>query len=355
MKRSPAHKALLCTLGPSSLNPEVIGQLAAAGVSTFRINMSHTDIESLEREVRVIQRSSRVPVCIDTEGAQIRTGVMAPGVVVEPGTKVRLVGVPARGDATTIPINPANAIPRLTAGSRMSVDFDQVLLRLDHVGSEEAEATVLVGGDVGTRKAVTAFPSPQLPAFSAKDLRAIEIGVAEGVRQFALSFCEDPASIGQLREMAGPDSVVMAKIESRKGVRNLARIAERADALLIDRGDLSREVRIQAIPLLQKAIIREANSLGVPVYVATNLLESMVTRRGPTRAEVNDVISTLQEGADGLVLAAETAIGKHPVEAARMIVTLLKEYERSVAGYRLEDLLGDHPLATERPVPAPRP
>lgn len=149
----------------------------------------------------------------------------------------------------------------------------------------------------------------------------------------------------KLRELAGPGTRVIAKVESREGVRNLEEIARSADGILIDRGDLSREVRLEAIPLLQKSIIRKANELGVPVYVATNLLESMVTRRAPTRAEVNDVINTLLDGANGLVLAAETAIGKYPVEAARMIATLLKEYEGSSAGYRLEDLLGEHPLA----------
>jgi hypothetical protein len=145
--------------------------------------------------------------------------------------------------------------------------------------------------------------------------------------------------------MVGPHATIIAKIESRDGVRNLARIARLADRILIDRGDLSRAVRLEAIPLLQKAIIHKANTLGIPVYVATNLLESMVTRRTPTRAEVNDVINTLLDGANGLVLAAETAIGRYPVEAARMIAALLKEYDGSIEGYQLEDLLGEHPLA----------
>lgn len=205
--------------------------------------------------------------------------------------------------------------------------------------------------EVGSRKAVTTFPSPRLPTFSEKDLRAIPVAKQNQIHEYALSFCDHPDSVNRLREMVGPGSTIIAKIESREGVRNLAEIARSADSVLIDRGDLSREVRLEAIPLLQKAIIRKANALGIPAYVATNLLESMVTRRSPTRAEVGDVINTLMDGANGLVLGAQTAIGKYPVEAARMIAALLKEYEGSIEGYHLDDLLGHHPPDVDRSRP----
>ncbi|HZY69798.1 MAG TPA: pyruvate kinase [Thermoplasmata archaeon] len=337
---------LLCTLGPSSLQREVIAQLEHVGVYSFRLNMSHTELTELERHIELIQSSSHVPVCIDTEGSQMRTGVMPPGAAVREGSTVRLVPETVEGTSTTIPLTPGSAIGRLAPSARMSIDFDSVVVQIDRVADGTAEGTVVTGGEVGTRKAVTAYPAPQLPAFSEKDLQAIRVGVSRGVQQYALSFCEQPSSLHQLRELVGPHATIMAKIESRTGVRNLARIAEAADALLIDRGDLSREVRLEAIPLLQKTIIRKANALGVPIYVATNLLESMVTRRTPTRAEVNDVMSTLLDGANGLVLASETAIGKYPVSAAKMIRSLIREYEQSIDGYRVDELLGEHPLAT---------
>jgi pyruvate kinase len=342
------RKALLCTLGPSSLNTRTIRQLEAAGVTCFRINMSHTEIDDLERVIHLIQGATQVPICIDSEGAQIRTGAMNEGVVVVEGSHVRLVPGTVMGDAATIPITPADALRKLDPSARVSIDFDSVVLALDRVTDGVADATVLVGGEIGSRKAVTAFPSPSLPAFSEKDLLAIRCAMGNHVQNYALSFCEQPGSVTQLREMVGPKSTIMAKIESRMGVRNLAKIAEVADCIIVDRGDLSREVRVEAIPLLQKAIIRKANALGIPIYVATNLLESMVTRRTPSRAEVNDVMNTLLDGADGLVLASETAIGKYPVEAARMIASLLKEYEGSIEGYHIDDLLGDHPLAAHR-------
>ena len=345
------RRTLICTLGPSSLNERVISQLEAAGVTSFRINMSHTDMADLERVIDFIQKCTKVPICIDTEGAQIRTGGMNDGVAVVEGSSVRLVTEAIKGDASAIPLTPGQAIETLKPGTQMSIDFDSAILRVGSVRDGVAEATVLVGGEIGSRKAVTAFPSPRLPTFSEKDLRAIPVAKQNQIHEYALSFCDHPDSVNRLREMVGPGNTIIAKIESREGVRNRAEIARSADSVLIDRGDLSREVRLEAIPLLQKAIIRKANALGIPVYVATNLLESMVTRRSPTRAEVNDVINTLMDGANGLVLAAETAIGKYPVEAARMIAALLREYEGSIEGYHLDDLLGDHPLDVDRSRP----
>jgi pyruvate kinase len=336
------------------LNRKVIPELDSVGVTSFRINMSHTDLADLERVIRFIQECTKVPICIDTEGAQIRTGAVESGFGVTAGGLVRIVPDPGRGGPSTIPISPGAVLRALQPGAIMSIDFDSVLLRIDSVGPEGADATVLTGGEIGTHKAVTVLPSPALPTFSPKDLEAVKIALRFGIREFALSFCEDPGSVHALRTLVGPDSTIIAKIESRMGVRNLTGIAEVADALLIDRGDLSREVRLEVIPLLQKAIIRKANALGIPVYVATNLLESMGSRRTPTRAEVNDVINTLMDGADGLVLAAETAIGKFPVEAARMIAALMNEYEGSIDGYRIEDLLGEHPLSIhQRPAEPP--
>jgi pyruvate kinase len=349
----PFQRALLCTLGPASLNERVIAQLEQTGAAVFRINMSHTEVGDLERIIRFIQKCTRVPISIDTEGARLRTGLMGDGVAVAEGAEVRLVAEAFWGDAFTIPIVPGDAIAHLEPGSKVSIDFDAVMLRVDKVDDGTAEATVLSGGEIGSRKAVTAFPSPELPTFSEKDLLATQVALKNGVHEFALSFAEDRDAVDQLRKMVGPENSIVSKIESQEGVRNLQDILESTDRILIDRGDLSREVRIEGIPLLQKEIIRAANARKVPVYVATNLLESMVTRRVPTRAEVNDVINTLMDGADGLVLAAETAVGKFPVEAARMIATLIKEYERSLDRSSLEELLGDHPLAT-RLAPDPR-
>lgn len=308
--------------------------------------MSHTEVDNLERVLRFVRKHSTVPLSIDTEGGRLRTGLMSDRVTLFSGATVRLVAEAFWGDDYTIPILPGTAIADLEPGTHVSLDFGSVLLRVDKVVDGSADATVLSGGEVGSRKAVTAFPSPKLPSFSPKDRVATKIALECGVREFAVSFCENAEAIQQFREMAGAGCTVVAKVESREGVRNFDQILASADKILIDRGDLSREVRIEGVPLLQKALIHRANEKQIPVYVATNLLESMVTHPTPSRAEVNDVLNTLIDGADGLVLAAETAIGRYPVEAARMIASLLREYHRSLEGYDFDRLLGDHPLAS---------
>lgn len=340
-----ADPLLLCTLGPSSLNERVIAQLEEAGAAIFRVNMSHTEVENLDRILKFVRENTQIPLSIDTEGARMRTGPMSDRVKVFEGGPVRLVPEAFWGDAYTIPITPGDVIARFEPGALVSIDFDAVILRVDRIVDDCAEATVLTGGEIGTRRAVTALPSPDLPVFSSKDHVAAKIALDNGVREFALSYCETADAVRQFREMVGPQATVVAKVESREGVRNLGEILRATDKILIDRGDLSREVRVEGIPMLQKEIIRRANVARVPVYVATNFLESMVRRRVPTRAEVNDVVNTLLDGANGLVLSAETAIGTYPVEAARMIASLIYEYRTSQGSRELGGLLGEHPLA----------
>lgn len=344
-RRPHFHRALLCTLGPSSLNPPVIRGLEAAGATGFRINLSHTRLDDLEGVLGRVREASPVPVTLDTEGAQIRTGDMGEGITLKTGRRVRLVAADVRGDESTIPLHPGNVVHKLRPRARVSVDFYSALLRVDRVTGHDAEAVVISGGRVKSHRAVSAYPAPALPMFSRKDLAAVRIGRSSGIRDYAISFCDRPEAVLELRRRVGKEATIYAKIESRQGVEHLAEIAFYADRLIVDRGDLSREVQLAAIPLLQKAIIRKANAQGTPVYVATNLVESMVTTPQPNRAEVNDVINTLLDGASGLVLAAETAIGKYPVEAAEQVAGWMSEFERSVEGYRVRDLLGEHPLA----------
>jgi pyruvate kinase len=171
-------------------------------------------------------------------------------------------------------------------------------------------------------------PAPSLPALTDKDRVAIAQCMARGVRHVALSFASSAADVDLVRSLA-PGAQVIAKIESGAGVRNMDGIIDRSDAVLIDRGDLSREVPLEYVPFYQKAIARRANRWSRPVYVATNLLESMVTSRNPTIAEANDVANTLLDGVHGLVLAAETAIGRDPVGIVRMVSRMIRAFEWS--------------------------
>jgi len=321
-------KKILCTLGPASLHPETIERLDRLEVDLFRLNLSHTPVEKIEELVHLIRTHSDIPICLDTQGAQARTGsFVGDSVSLRHGEVVDLVPATTLGDGTQIPLNPPAFLPQLSVGDLLSIDFDSVLLQVVESGTT-CRGWIVSGGTVGSNKAVSIIDHPLiLPNMTDVDYAAIKIGHRLEIPSVALSFTNHRSDVELLRGLVGGQVQIIAKIESRSGVDNLVEILEVADAILLDRGDLAREVPLEGLPFIQKQIIRQANDKQVPVYVATNLLESMVTSFRPTRAEVNDVINTLLDGADGLVLAAETAIGKHPVQCVTMIKALIHQYE----------------------------
>jgi pyruvate kinase len=324
---------LLCTLGPASLNDRVIHWLERAGTSLLRLNLSHTRIEDLERIVSFIQKRTRIPVCLDTEGAQVRTGPLVDGkVTVRENRFLTARARPVAGDQFSISFYPAYIVNKLQVGDFISIDFNAVLSQVVEKNTDEAILRILNGGEIGQNKAVTVQRTLDMPPLTEKDLAAIAIGRRMGIRHFALSFAHRASDVDVIRAKAGAGAIVISKIECLIGLSNLAPIAEKSDAILIDRGDLSREVPIEQIPAIQKMIIRRATAHGAKVYVATNLLESMTSAPTPTRAEVNDIYNTLADGADGLVLAAETAIGQYPVSCARMVVKIVQQFQRNVNG-----------------------
>ena len=321
-------KQILCTLGPSSSNPRTIGRLEQAGASLFRVNLSHTSLEDLAETVAGIQRATDVPICLDTEGAQVRTGKIAGGsIALRDNAVVRAELEPVAGDENSFNLYPPAIVSQLIVGDFISIDFNSVLVQVVDVDEAGVTMRILNGGMIGSNKAVTVKRPLELAPLTEKDQAAIKIGLEMGLSHFALSFANQPEDVDLIRKLAGPDSFIISKIESRHGLANLDEIAVRSDALLIDRGDLSRDIPIELIPRTQKQILKRGHVMNTPVYVATNLLESMVVTPTPTRAEVNDIYNTLLDGADGLVLAAETAIGKYPIECASMIARLIRSYE----------------------------
>src|SRR5215216_4063196 len=280
---------VLCTLGPASLKDDVIAGLAGRGVDLFRLNLSHTPLEAVEPTIRRVRELCSVPICLDTEGAQVRCGRVAGGTAtLEPGQRVRLVADEDPGGTERLQIKPRVTFATLRPGSTLQVDFDGVVLGIAEVGEDSAESVVVEGGRVSSNRAVIVNPAPLLP----------------------------------------PDSHLIAKIESASGVRNMDGIIETANAVLIDRGDLSREVALEHVPFYQKAIVRRANRWNRQVFVATNLLESMISNRRPTIAEANDIANTLLDGVHGLVLAAETAIGVDPVGTVDMVLRMIRAFDR---------------------------
>ena len=319
---------LLCTLGPASLDERTIRRLALLGVDLLRVNMSHVRIEDLARVVSFIQTQTDVPVCLDTEGAQVRTGPIVDGTVnARENRFITARSRPVPGDPATISFYPSYVVELLKEGDLLRIDFDSVLAQVIEKWADHVVLRVLNGGVIGQNKGVAVDRAIPMPPLTEKDRAAIEIGRSHGIRHYALSFANHAKDVDTIRELAGPDVKIIAKIETRAALDELDGICERADAVLIDRGDLSRDVPIERLPALQKAIIRTAKGAGRKIYVATNLLESMITNASPTRAEINDIYNTLADGADGLVLAAETAIGRDPVACAVIIVRMAHEFK----------------------------
>ena len=325
---STFDREILCTLGPASLNDHTIARLTELGVTLFRINLSHTKLQDVPRLINYIRSRSSVPICLDTEGAQIRTGDMLNGeIAVRENSVVHAHSMRVPGDSFNFNFYPNDVVDKLQIGDFISIDFNAVLVQVIDKSPEKVSMRVLHGGIIGQNKAVTVERDIELATLTEKDIAALEYGRSAGIRHVALSFANRGSDVDLVRELVGQETYLISKIECRNALQNLDEIALKSDALLIDRGDLSRQEPIERIPRLQKLIIARGHDLGRKVYVATNLLESMINAPKPTRAEANDVVNTLLDGADGLVLAAETAIGKHPVGCVSMVVKLIYEYQ----------------------------
>ncbi|MBZ0167682.1 MAG: sulfate adenylyltransferase, partial [Candidatus Omnitrophica bacterium] len=291
------------------------------------INLSHTKLEDIERVVDEIRAYTNVAICLDTEGAQVRTGDLAEGKVkVEENSIIKILNYPVAGNAETFNLYPCNIVRELEIGDLVSIDFNSVLVQIIENIPDGVLARVLTGGLLGQNKAVTVDRDLRMPPLTEKDQAILKIGLQMGITHVALSFANKGEDVDFIRSIVGDDVFLISKIESINGIENLRGIAGRSNAILLDRGDLSREVPIEQIPRAQKEMIRRGKECGAKVYVATNLLESMITDANPTRAEVNDVFNTLVDGADGLVLAAETAIGSHPVQCAMMVSKIIQQF-----------------------------
>ncbi|MDD4940730.1 MAG: sulfate adenylyltransferase [Candidatus Omnitrophica bacterium] len=340
MNRADKNIEIWCTLGPSSLNKRVIARLTETGVNLFRINLSHTRVEEIEKTIALIMKHTDVPVCIDTEGPQVRTGLISGrGVLIRENNLVTIPKKEVLGDGACFNIRPLTVLEDLRIGDLISVDFNGVVLSVSRIKNDCLITKVINGGWVGSNKAVTIDRKIDLAILSEKDMLAMRILKKLSLKDVSLSFVHTMQDVRKVRKIVGPHVRIISKIETNDALLNLADIINASDGILIDRGDLSREEPINKIPLLQKTIIKTANEMGKPVLVATNFLESMVNTKKPLRSEVNDVMNTLLDGADGLVLAAETAIGKYPVECANMIKRMIRYYQVAQEGYSLSSLI----------------
>jgi pyruvate kinase len=317
---------ILATLGPASSSPEQIRALFEAGVDVFRINMSHTShtaLAELRGHVRALEMETGRPigVLIDLQGPKIRLGTIPGGRrMLKEGDRVRLVRKVEADNDTDIPIPHAEVFAAMKQQHGLLIDDGKVRLRLFGVKDDTAEAFVEVGGEIKDRKGVN-LPDTLLPvpAMTQKDRSDLDAALNLGVDWIALSFVQRPEDVAELKKIVAGRAGVLAKIEKPKALASLPEILELADAIMVARGDLGVELPLEAVPGKQKYITRLARTAGKPVVVATQMLESMIAAPVPTRAEVSDVATAVYDGADAVMLSAETASGTYPVDAVQMM------------------------------------
>ncbi len=337
MKRARRSR-ILATLGPSSSTLARIRELFDAGADVFRLNFSHGSHADHAERLKLIrqveaERGRPIGVLMDLQGPKLRVGRIAGGkVLLEAGQRFRLDLDPADGDATRASLPHPEIFAALEAGTELLLDDGKLRLRVDSFGPDHAETTVLVGGPLSDRKGVN-VPGVLLPIspLTAKDRADLAFGLEMGVDWVALSFVQRPEDIREARELIGDKAWIMAKLEKPAAIEHLDDIVALADGVMVARGDLGVELPPQQVPVLQRRIVRAARAAGRPVVVATQMLESMITAPVPTRAEASDVATAVYEGADAVMLSAESASGQYPVEAVSIMDRIIGEVEQDPA------------------------
>ena len=337
MKRERSAR-ILATLGPASSTRERIRALAEAGADVFRLNFSHGSHEDHAERYRLIRAveaelGRAIGVLMDLQGPKLRVGRFAEGkVALVPGARFRLDLDPTAGDAKRANLPHPEIFAALEAGTELLLDDGKLRLRVDACGADFADTTVLVGGTLSDRKGVN-VPGVVLPIspLTAKDRADLDFGLALGVDWVALSFVQRPEDLREAHELIGDRAWIMAKLEKPAAIDALDAIIALADGVMVARGDLGVELPPQQVPVLQRRIVRAARAAGRPVVVATQMLESMISSPVPTRAEASDVATAIYDGADAVMLSAESASGQYPVEAVAIMHGIVCEVERDPA------------------------
>lgn len=313
---------IFCTLGPSSLNKRFL-KFSTKKIDLLRLNMSHIKIENLQKLVKKIKSYSNSPICIDTEGAQIRTKITKK-INLKIGKKIKFY---KKGKKSLYPIE---IFSKIKVGDLLSVGFDNLKIKIVRKTNDLLSGKVITEGKLENNKGVTLLNRKiKLNYLTNKDLKAIHIAKKLKIKNFALSFTNSYNDIKKFNKLL-PNTRKIFKIESQSAIKNWEKILKFGHEFLIDRGDLSKETSIEKIPILQRKIIRDVKRKNKKVYVATNFLESMIEKPFPTRAEANDIYSSLEMGASGLVLAAETAVGKYPMESISFLRNIINIFKQKI-------------------------
>jgi len=317
---------IVATLGPASASPQRLRALFDAGVDVFRCNFSHgthDDHRALFERIRRVEADTGRPIGIlaDLQGPKLRLGDFVDGrVALAAGAEFRLDLDPAPGDLHRAPLPHPEVFAALEPGNELLIDDGKVRLEVVDCGPDFAETRCLVGGVLSNHKGVN-LPHCVLPisAVTDKDRADLAFALENGADWVALSFVQRPEDVAEGRKLVGAAAGLMVKLEKPSAIRRLGEIIDLADALMVARGDLGVEMPAEDVPTVQKQIIHACRLAGKPVIVATQMLESMISAPTPTRAEASDVATAVYEGADAVMLSAETAVGEYPVEAVTMM------------------------------------
>ena len=326
---------IVATLGPASNSPSMVRALAEAGVDVFRLNFSHgshQDHAAALKAVRGAEMAVQRPlgVLADLQGPKLRLGTFTEGTIaVERGHRMRFDLDPTPGDATRVQMPHPEIFAALRAGMALLIDDGRVRLRVLEATPQWADVEVESGSGLSNRKGV-AVPDAIVPvsALTPKDRDDLNFALRIGVDWVALSFVQKAEDMAELRRIVGGRAACLAKIEKPQALQSLDAILDYCDGVMVARGDLGVEMHPEDVPVAQKQILRAARQRGVPAIVATQMLESMTSAPAPTRAEASDVANAVYEGADALMLSAETAAGMYPLEAVGIMNRIAERVER---------------------------
>jgi pyruvate kinase len=341
---------VIATLGPASSTPEVIERLYRAGADVFRLNFSHGNHEDHAARIAIIRELEKkvdrpIGILADVQGPKLRVGRFQGGrVQLQTGQHFRLDMNPTPGDVTRVQMPHPEILGAAGIGTTLLLDDGKLRLRVLRRRDDHLETEVLVGGPLSDRKGVN-VPDVMLPipALTEKDRADLDFVLAQGVEYIGLSFVQRPEDVAEAKAIAGDRAWIMVKMEKPQAVENLEEIIRLADCVMVARGDLGVELPPEEVPLIQKRIVRTARALGRPVVVATQMLESMIGAPAPTRAEASDVATAVFDGADAVMLSAETAAGQFPYEAVNMMDRIVARVEQDPGWRTLTDAARPEP------------
>ena len=322
---------VVCTMGPNTNDRELLRKLIQNGMDVARFNFSHGDHAEHKHRMDLVKQlreeeHTNTAILLDTKGPEIRTGTLRDGkkVMLNTGDTFTLTVEEIVGDNKKVSISYPGLVEDVDTGSTILIDDGLIGLKVQHRKEKELVCEVVNGGELGEKKGVNVpNVAVRLPAITEKDKDDIRFGVEQGIDFIAASFVRNAECVLEikafLKELNAPYTPVIAKIENAEGIRNIDEIIRAADGVMVARGDLGVEIPAEEVPYLQKMIIQKCNSNFKTVITATQMLDSMIRNPRPTRAEVTDVANAIYDGTDAIMLSGETAKGKHPVEAVRMM------------------------------------